>query len=190
MAGVEYHPSVSRIRGRIKGLVFKRTWGKDTVGAAPDFSGRVLTEKQKAQNTRFGSADEYGKQLSAEDKAAYTARAKLENKPLYAVIVRDWFHRPCVEEIDVSTYSGRVGQTIRIRATDDTEVRAVEVAVRGPGEEIVETGAAELTDAEKHVWTYKTKVDLESTAGFTVEVTVRDRPGNRDQRTQRIAPNG
>jgi hypothetical protein len=186
MAKVEYHPAVTRIRGKVKSLVFKRAWGRDIVGAAPDLSKRRLSEKQRAQNARFESADRYGRSLSPEAREAYQARARSENKPVYAVIVRDWFHKPCVEEIDVSTYSGRVGQTVRIRAVDDTEVMTVEVAVRAPNGQIVEAGVATLINAEKHQWEYTTTIDLESVAGITLEVTAKDRAGNVDQRSQRV----
>jgi hypothetical protein len=186
MAEVEYNPAVKGFRGKIKELLFKRVWGKETVSASPDFSDRVLTEKQKAQNERVKAANRYGKALGPEDRAFYEARAKLENKPLYAVIVRDWFHRPCVEEIEVSSYSGQAGQTIRIRATDDTEVKTVEVGVRDKTGQLLESGQAKRIHADKTLWEYTTTADLESTEGLTLEVTASDRPGNRDQRSQAL----
>jgi hypothetical protein len=187
MADVELHPLVKGIRRKLGDkTVFKTIWGKPRITKAPDMEGRVLSEKQKAQNARFAAADRYGKNLPAEGKTAYRARAKLENRPVYSVIVRDFFRKPCVERIEVSP-SGQPGpKQVLIHATDDTEVTAVSVVVRNDSGQVMESGAARLVNSDKGLWEYNTTTDLEAALDLTLEVTATDRPGNKDQRLQRV----
>jgi hypothetical protein len=45
------------------------------------------------------------------------------------VAVADWFHTPEVGEVDVSRYTGEVGEIIRAKVTDDVQVTRVNIVI-------------------------------------------------------------
>jgi hypothetical protein len=97
----------------------------------PDTEGREPSEAQQAIRDRFRQAAVYGKMVMAdpETKAIYENAAAAKGKPLFSLMIADFFNAPSVDEVDVSGYSGKAGDTIRIRAHDDFDVTGVNVAI-------------------------------------------------------------
>jgi len=54
----------------------------------------------------------------------------------------DFFHAPNIDEIDLKEYSGAVGETIRVRVTDDFRVEQVQVSIVNSDGSLVEQGDA------------------------------------------------
>ena len=75
---------------------------------------------------QFKLAAGYGKAALADPatKALYETVAKGKGIPVFALTIADFFNAPAVDEIDLSAYTGKAGETIRVRASDDFEVRA------------------------------------------------------------------
>ncbi len=93
----------------------------------------------------------------------------------------DFLNAPVVDQIDVSAYNGKAGDTLRITASDDFEVAGVEVAIHDTGGAVLEHGAA--TAADGH-WNYVTTADLPPGQPISIEVTATDRPGHKTTKTQ------
>ena len=87
--------------------------------------------------------------------------------------VADWFKAPTVHEIDISGWSGEIGQTIQVNAQDDTYVAKVHVVVRDENG-ILEEG--EAVPGDGLWWNYTTTATAQD--GPRVIVTARDLPGN------------
>ena len=73
---------------------------------------------------RFRQAALYGKMVmaDAEAKAIYEEVAKARGKPVFSLTVADFFNAPSVDEVDLSGYTGAVGDEIVILARDDFDV--------------------------------------------------------------------
>ena len=77
----------------------------------------------------------------AEAKADYAAKAR-DKRSAFNVAVADFFHAPNLDEIDLKEYSGAVGETIRVRVTDDFRVEQVQVSIVNSDGSLVEQGDA------------------------------------------------
>ena len=74
-------------------------------------------------------------------KAEYAAKAG-ESRSAFNVAVADFFGAPSIDEIDLTGYAGQVGDSIRVRATDDFKVVEVQVSIVNSDGSLVEQGSA------------------------------------------------
>ena len=105
-------------------IVIKRWRGQTILAQAPGKREKEATEAQKAHQKKFQQAIVYGKaqMADAEAKAEYAAKGG-ESLSAFNVAVSDFFHAPNIDEIDLTVYSGGVGDTVRVRVTDDFSAR-------------------------------------------------------------------
>jgi hypothetical protein len=98
-------------------LVIKMGKGGQTViSTSPKFpEGREFTAAQTAQQQRFSEAAAYAKD-AAKQEPLYAEKAAGTAHSAYNVALADFLHAPEILEVDVSGYTGQVGQTIRARA--------------------------------------------------------------------------
>jgi hypothetical protein len=73
-----------------------------------------------------------------------------------AGVSADVIHPPEIHSIDISKYTGRAGELIRITAGDDVYVASVGVLIVTDDGILVESGSAILSDKNPYVWTYRT----------------------------------
>jgi hypothetical protein len=104
------------------------------------------------------------------------------------VAVADYFNAPQIESINVDGYSGAIGSTIVITATDDFAVSSVHVKIENMDGSIVEEGEAVMGGSEMD-WVYTTTVTNESLAGDKITVTAFDMPGNTGNQENVIPAN-
>ena len=163
--------------------MFRRYEDEVVIVRKPDLSGRVPTPGQAAHRERFRLAALYGKAVFVDPakKTLYEDAAKTHGKPVFALTVSDFLNAPAVDEIDLSAYTGRAGDTITIRASDDFEVAGVAVAIRDTGGAALEQGVA---CGSNGAWRYTTTKILTSGQPVVIEVTATDRPGNKTVKTQ------
>lgn len=185
MAKVVLAPAFEAIRGHIGNMVYKKWQEEEIVGKMPDFTGVVPTEDQVAQRDKFGLAVVYGKSVMVDPttKAVYTGVSKTRGIPVFALTVADFLNPPVVDEIDLSAYTGKIGEKIKVRASDDVEVTGVSVAIRDQGGAVLEQGAAAIT-AGSGVWSYTTTTALAEGQAVSIEVSATDLPGHKTTRTQ------
>ena len=133
---------------------------------------------QKAVQSKFQQAIIYGKTSVAdpEIKALYEQK-KSAGQSAFNVAVADYFNAPNIHEIDVSTYTGQVDSTIRIRATDDFAVKVVSVHIANADGNLVEEGNAVL-QTNGIDWVYTATQTNESLDGDRITVKVSDTPHN------------
>ena len=89
----------------------------------------------------------------------------------------DFSHAPDIDEIDVTQYKGAVGDTIRIRVTDDFKVKQVQLAIYNADGSLVESGDA-VKQTNEIDWLYPATVVNETTAGDRMVIRASDQPGN------------
>jgi len=151
----------------------------------PDRTGIVATANQVAQQDKFRLAALYGKAALADPdtKQVYEDAAARKGIPVFALTLGDFLNAPAVDEIDLSGYSGKANEPIRIRASDDVEVSGVSVAIRDQGGAVLEHGVAAKA-AGSLSWTYTTTTALQAGQAVSIEVSATDLPGHTTTRTQ------
>ena len=179
MAKIKHNVILDGISGKVgDSLVFRQVAGKTILAKAPDMSRRKVSPAQKAHLNKFELAKEYARKLKdrPELKAAYQTRAS-GNKAAYHVAIGDFMNSPKIERIDVHSYHGRAGDTIRIRATDDFQVTRVQLTVLAPDGTLVEEGDAVL-QANGVDWIYAATIRFAPIKGCRIKASAMDRPGN------------
>jgi hypothetical protein len=192
MPKVDLNPAIKAIHGAVKDLLFREQWGHQTVCALPEYSG-VLPAALQAQQPVMSSASLYWKRVKAENpalRAAYYARAKALHKPVYALVYGDFCNPPCVQDINLAGYTGRIGEKIPVRAVDDFGVREVQVLIHGADGALLESGLAAQPEKENDWWVYQTTVALQVLGGVTVEAVAVDWPGHSNRRVQLVNGGG
>ena len=185
MAKVKLNPALESIQGKVGDLVFKRWEGEEIVCRMPDRTGIVPSANQLAQQDKFRLADLYGKAVMADPDShtVYADASARKGIPAFALSVGDFLNAPAVAEIDLSVYTGKVGDIIRVRASDDVEVQGVTVAIREQGGDVLEEGAAVWSPATA-TWAYTATTALGVGQAVSIEVSASDRPGHKTTKTQ------
>jgi hypothetical protein len=188
MAGTEFTPGGAHFRGKLGSLQYRRIRGKEIVSPVPDMSEVEWSQAQEAQRDKFKVNGRWGKNALADPvvKAAYDARARELDIPVYALIYKDRRSVPHVEAVDLSGYTGKAGQEIRIQVDDAFEGFQVELSIRDAAGTVLEAGSAIRSAPDQIQWTYRTTIDLASSSGILVEAVAKDRPGNCDSRIQMV----
>ncbi len=184
MAKVKLNPVMEKMSGKIGDLVFRRYEGEVVVARKADTSGIIPTPVQVAHRERFRLAAVYAKASLSDEvlKVVYEAAAKEKSKPAFALAVGDFLNAPMIDAIDLAAYTGKAGEKIVIRASDDIDVVNVTVAIRNAEAGAFEQGTAVF---EQGSWRYTTQITLGTASGsFAVDVTAVDRPGNKTMKTQ------
>ena len=168
-------------------LVFRQRGGKTIVSNKPKESNKPPTAQQVAVQTRFQQAIIYGKSSidNPVTKQAYGNQAK-EGQSAFNVAVADFFSAPDIAEIDVSQYHGKVGDTIRIKVTDDFMVKGVHIKIENPDTSLVEEGEA-VVDSSGLNWHYTATKDNADIAGDKITVTAKDIPENSSVKNTTLA---
>ena len=182
MAKVRLSPAIGGISGKVGNMLFRTIFDKQVVGRPPDFSHRLLSEKQVAQVGRFGDRGRNWKKLPLEVKAIYKARAKELKMPPCGLYQKTAAHAPVVQEVDIAAYAGQAGQSIRVRALDLVDVAEVRVIIRDGTSAELESGAG--TRSADGDWVYTTTASAATTAGLTVEAIALNWAGQQGNRIQ------
>lgn len=115
----------------------------------------------------------------AKMQGAYLNQEKETGISAYNLALADWFVAPRVLEINVDRWTGKIGQTIRVKARDNVLVARVSVVIRGAEGTLLEMGEAVQSEPGGTWWNFTTK-SLVTMAPFpTVKAIAQDLPGNR-----------
>lgn len=186
MAKATFSPAIDGVSGKSGNLVFRRVRGGTVVAQRPKPSRRKPSAAQLAQRERFARATEYARQVLSDpwQRRAYEALAKTLGRRADKLVTSDFLTPPVVEEIDVSEYRGRPRGVVRVFATDDVEVIAVEIRITTKVGTIVEQGPAIKIHG---VWCYTATASAPANTSLLVTATARDRPGNLATGSQAIS---
>jgi len=159
-------------------IVFRNRNGKTYVASKPNVRKGKMSDAQKEHVKLFQEAVLYGKSsiLDPATKAAYQVKA-VDGRSPYNVAVADFLHAPDINHIDVSAYEGKVGDVIKVRATDDFKVKEVSVGIYNADGTEVEKGLAVLS-GNSIDWVYTVKADNVSLEGDKIVVQASDLPGH------------
>jgi hypothetical protein len=164
--------------GKFGNIVFRQVNGKTFISKRPAKPGKISPAQQK-QRERFSEAAAYAReQIRDQATRDEYARGINDHKhSAYAVAVTDFMTAPKIHEVDIRAYRGRSGNLIRIKATDDFKVTAVEVKIINAAGAQVECGPA--WQQSKLQWHYNAQQANATLSGTRVIVTASDKPGNQ-----------
>jgi hypothetical protein len=159
-------------------IVFRSRGGKTFVSTKPKERTGEPSENQKLHQGRFQEAILYAKTAIADPatKAEYS-KSITGNETAYNIAVADFFHAPDIKDVDLSNYSGKIGETITIRATDNFKVTEVSVSIFNADGTEVEHGLAVLS-ANGIDWLYTATAENASLNGDRIVIRASDLPGN------------
>lgn len=157
-------------------LIFSQRNGKTIVSKVPQKSNKV-TEKQATQRQKFQEAVIYSKGILKDPvaKLEYEVEAKDRGIQTNSVAIADFLKAPKIEEINLSEYTGKKGDKIKIKAFDDFKVKAVSVKIQNSDGSLVEEGNAM---EEGLYWVYTAKENNAELAGDKITVRATDNPDN------------
>ena len=150
--------------------------GQTIVRTKPKPSGKAQTEAQAAHQERFREGAAYAKQ-AIKTEALYAEKAAGTVQTAYNVALADFLHPPEIVDVDLSAYSGKTGETIRIKAQDNVLVKAVNVVIAAADGTVVESGAASAIASQMGWWEYVTTAAA-SGNGIKVLAVAQDLPGH------------
>ncbi|WP_243350202.1 hypothetical protein [Parabacteroides sp. FAFU027] len=167
-------------------IVFRQRGDKTFVSAKPRERSGEMTDAQKAQQARFQEAAIYGKSaLQNEALKKQYQDAAGDGKTPYNVAVADFLKAPNIKEIDLTEYTGKVGDKITVSVTDDFKVTGVTVSIYNADGSVVENGTAEL-DLLKNKWIFTATAENASLDGDKIVVTASDLPGNVTEKNESL----
>lgn len=139
---------------------------------------RKANETRKAHEAAIRESTTYANFAQTQD--LYVKKAKRMGVTPYYIALADWFEAPKVLEINVDSWTGEIGQTIRVKARDNVIVARVTVVIRDSEENLLEMGEAVQSEPGSSWWSYTTKSLVTMTPFPIVEATAQDLPGNSD----------
>lgn len=154
--------------------------GQTVVRSKPRPSNKPQTEAQAAQRDRFKEAAAYAKE-AAKNEPLYAEKAEGTAQTAFNVALADFLHPPEIVELDVSGYSGKAGETIRVKARDDVQVKAVNVVIAAADGALVESGAASVVAGQVGWWSYVTSAAATGN-GVKVLAVAQDLPGHEGKK--------
>ena len=158
-------------------IVYRQVKGGIIMANKPKGSGSA-TANQLAVREKFKKAANYAKRQMAipASKADYETKLSEKLNSGYAVAVKDFLSAPTIDQIDLSGYSGEVGDKILIQASDDFRVESVFVTILSAADAVIESGAA--IENENGEWEYTATIANAGAATSTFQVQAKDKPGN------------
>jgi hypothetical protein len=182
MATIKDNPLLKGVRGRI-GPVVLRKWkdGRETLSNIPaSRNRRRIPPGQKKQMTRFQMAAQYAKMMMArpEMKAWYSQGITPNKNAAFRVAHTDFLNSPKIDYIRARGYTGKAGDLITIKATDDFRVTEVKVIVYSSEGKVLERGNAVNVRLKPFMWKFRTTQMNPKVAGSMIKALAYDWPGN------------
>ncbi len=188
MALVEKNSPLASVHGSVGSLVIVHQNGRVWTRSKPRVTPKA-TPRRKAHRGKFGRASQWASQLPSEAPevaAKYQELAKGTDRSWQNLAIADYMHGPVIEEIDLSGYTGRSNERIRVQARDDVPpplklgVAQVRVIIRNLEGRILEQGEA-IPDGA--AWAYVTRTEAPRGQILKIEVIAADQPGNHTAKT-------
>lgn len=185
MAKTELNSALRHISGGIDNWVYRNTGGRVII-CRRGINHTPPSAAQTAVRERFRLAADFAQSVRSDPalRATYEAVAQNRGISLQVAVMTDYLTPPVVNAIDLSSYQGRIGDVIRVRAVKDAGVVAVNLAIRDAALNVLEEGAAMLQNG---LWVYTATTAIVLDPTIKVTATAVDRPGNTGSKTQPLA---
>lgn len=176
MSKIKNNPIMKGVSGMLGAVVVYREYRGDVIMANRPKRRDVLTPHQEKTKSKFLRAVQYAKKQVADPvtKTEYQPGPQSRFTSAYSAALADYLGALVVTSIDNSLYSGAIGDTLLINATDNFKVTVVHVSIFSVDGTLLEQGNATLIENSIEEYAYTATVVV----GSKVLATVRDKPGN------------
>ena len=181
MGSTPVNAALGKLHGRIDDYVFREVENKTFVARRSRGMTVPPTAAQLEIRQRFLRAAEYAKAVCGDPlrKPWYVAKLVEKNihpRRLFGVIVRDFYEAPeVVDIVHEPNYQRRIGDKIRIVATDDLAVESVHVKLTQQDGTLIEQGPAVYVGPD---WFYTATVAAPAGVPLVIVATATDHAGN------------
>lgn len=174
MAKAQLNPALGSIRGKIDGWVYRQHNDQTIVSPHRPRKKDQPSRAQRAGRVRFQDAQAYAAEVLADPlkREVYRKLGAERKRPPNVLLISNFLTPPTIEQIDLSGYTGKRGQPIRVLASDAIEVATVTLTIRNAAGETLETGPA---TSDHGVWTYRST--MAAPGPWEIETTVQNRAG-------------
>lgn len=185
MSDVELNETINGYRGSIGKLVFKKYRGR-TIVSRKVLSTKPPTEGQLAQRAEFKEASAFARTVKANPDllAFYGPIAKQREVTVRVVAMGDYLKKPILKPLDLSTYKGRIGDVIEIRAADDLGLAELNVKIVAQDGTPIESGQAFEEGDRSGKWVYTATAQVALGSDVFIEVKGVDHAGNETKLTE------
>jgi len=180
-------PGLLGLSGGMKGWVYSICNGKTYLGSKPLLTAeREPSEAELDQQMRFKKAALHAKALLADPdtRQFYQMIAKQSGTPIFAVAMGDTLNEPSIKPLDLSTYQGRIGDTIAIEAMDDIGLAEMNVNIVAQDRTPIESGKAVENGVRSGEWTCTATKQVALGTDIFIEVMGVDHAGNQAKITE------
>jgi len=167
-------------------IVFSQRNGKTIVSRAPRDRTGDYTDNQKEHQRKFQKATLYAKAVINDptQNQMYSAAADASKGiSTYNVALADLMKAPDIETIDLSGYTGKIGDSIKIIVLDDFAVKAVSVKIENEDGSLVEEGFAVDSGFG---WLYTATEENTDLTGDKITIRATDNPDNMTEMIQKL----
>lgn len=180
MTKIKNNPLLKGASGKLGDVIVFRQVRGGVVMANKPKQPTSFTEKQVVARTKFQRATSYAKRqmLNPETKAMYATGVNDSKISAYLVALTDYIKAPEIQDVSATGYTGAIGQTVEITATDDFRIKSVQVSITSAAGVLVESGEAVLQPDSPDKWTYTSTAANPALVGTRILVTARDTAGN------------
>ncbi|SKB64176.1 hypothetical protein [Daejeonella lutea] len=160
-------------------LVFRQKAGKTFVSGRPKPSTKPLKAIALTIRDRFKRAASYAasvmSNLTLKDEYQLTAKP---GQSAYNMAFSDYQKAPEIyEDINLSVYTGAIGEEIEVSVIDDFRVESVSVEIKTSSGTLIEQGDA-VQSPNGLDWVYTTTAVNAEVPGTRITFTAKDLPGN------------
>ena len=178
MANLNPNTVIGILHGKLGDLVFVRMKDGTINVRRPPSRKAPFTAPELASQERLKRGNRYSQRAKEEQdlRDAYHAASEQTGRRACDLAKSDIAHPPELDDVDLSAYFGRSGDTIRVRAVDDFGVSAVAITIAQLDGALIEHGPAGQASASE--WIYTAQASVSPGQTVAVHVSVSDRPGN------------
>jgi hypothetical protein len=184
-------PTKSDISALLSNDVVVRTIRNQTVISTITKPKKSTSARKAETNDRFAEASYWAKATLKKPgmKELYSKGISGKLSNAHTVALADYLNAPKIHYISLKQHTGAIGDKIRIKATDDFLVTAVNVTITNKNGKQLETGPATRYKRKPVMWIYTLTVANPKMIGTVIEVKVMDRPGNKTETKVMIESN-
>jgi hypothetical protein len=165
-----------------------RSYRRQTLVSTVTIPRKSKSRKRKAANDRFRKANDWAKSVlrrpGMKELYAKGINDKLSNP--HTVAVSDYMQAPEIHYVSLKNHRGAAGDPIRIKATDNFQVTAVEVSITNAKGILLERGQATRYPRKPAMWVYILTAANRHLPGTVIKVIASDRPGNKAEWEEKI----
>jgi len=137
---------------------------------------------------RFKNASHWAHEILKDPdlKKLYSKAISEKISNAHTAAIQDYLKGPTIHYISLKQYTGSIGDTIRIKATDNFQVTSVNLQIMDRNGEVIERGPAVKYKRKPMIWIYTLTVVNPQLEGTVIKVEASDRPGNTVKKEEKI----